>query len=240
MNYILARVRKWLLTAKQGQWLLLALSGFATPEGVRAPSLISRFANYWTPPLVAAGFFALAFAAFGKSLMSVIPAPEAIDPKQYYEFMSNLEKANVAVGFALSFAFVYGFSVVRWAYHRIWVRIFCKFGLPARPALLRFFILKTSNSTFIFGLFCFCLSLLFPSFARGELTLPKEFLAEHPTLTFFAMLVAGGISEAKRRVDAISDRQMYGPPWAALIKGLVTIGLLLAAMYALPYVFGLR
>ena len=226
---------KLLYETRAGRTLLLLGAGtFALPEQVENDPRIARFANYAIPPLLAAGLFGPAFATFGDAMLSVASVGRELSHEDYRRLLNNIFKFNGAAGFAISLAAIYLIASIRWTDHRLWVRIFQGFGLPARPTTLRFFLLTTSYITAISAGFLAVIALLIPVAVERNGEAITEFLKAHPALVLGVGGLFALVSTIRERIDRLRDRQMYGPPWARTVKGVVTTAVFMGVALLLP------
>ncbi|WP_316979576.1 hypothetical protein [Shumkonia mesophila] len=228
-------VEKFFYDTKAGRWLmLLGIGFFAMPTHVESDPRIAKFANYVIPPIAAAWLFAPAFATFGEAILTAAAVGETMSKQGYHHFLKEVYTCNYIVSFVISLILIYAISTIRWIDHRLWVLIFRAFDLPTRAIVLRYFILTTSYPALIMAVLFFVVAMLLPAFVQQNGAPIFNFMGEHPGLTLGAMAAVGLLGNLKERVDVLRDRQMYGSPWAGVVKRMVTTAALLGAMYALP------
>lgn len=228
------RLADWLIyETRAGRILILLGAGaLALPARVENDSRIARFANYTAPPVLAASLFGPAFATFGNAMFKTA----SFAPNSAHDiYLSLLNLINGWAGLVISLVAIYVVASLRWADHWLWIRIFRMAGLVSiRQTTLRFFLLTTSYSTAISAGFLVCIALLIPVAAERNGELIAEFMRAHPAL----VLGAGGffalVSTIRERIERLRDREMYGPPWAPVIKGMVNLAICMGAGLLLP------
>lgn len=230
-------IDKLLYETKAGRTLILLLAGtFALPDQIETDPRITKFANYATPPLLAAGLFGPALATFIDAVMTVISADWALPPEQYRSHLNTIYKISGLAGLAFSCSAIYSIAVFRWAEHRLWVRIFQTLNHPTRRTSLRYFLLTTSFSAATTGGFLFVAALALPLAVGGNGWIVIDFFKTHPLLTFsMAGLVAlSGL--IKERINQLREQQIYGTAWARTLRSTVNAAALVGIILLITHI----
>ena len=149
----LAKIVQAALESKVGQWPLLAYGPFVRPDDLRNRSVVVRFANSMAPPLASAGLFAYSLSsAIDAVIVEAGPEIPGISQAHYHAIAEKITSFGKLAGFISPLILIYIVAVALWLDHRFWVKIFQTVDVPARPALLKFFVFRTSHAVFLGGL----------------------------------------------------------------------------------------